>query len=118
MSGPCRAFGTISDRRKRWRRRTASSRGGNSSRERPRVPASASAPGELLTSLLREVSRSFYLTLRVLPRPVRAQIGLAYLLARTTDTIADTDVIPVAGRLRALEQLRRRILGEGSGECL
>ena len=45
---------------------------------------------ELLTELLRDVSRSFYLTLRVLPRPVRPQIGLAYLLARATDTIADT----------------------------
>ncbi len=64
---------------------------------------------ELLTSLLREVSRSFYLTLRVLPGAIRPQIGLAYLLARTTDTIADTELVPVAERLAALAQLRRRI---------
>jgi farnesyl-diphosphate farnesyltransferase len=39
-------------------------------------------------------------------------IGLAYLLARTTDTIADTEIIPLAQRLAALHQLRERILGQ------
>jgi len=63
------------------------------------------------TSLLREVSRSFYLTLRVLPQKIRPQIGLAYLLARTTDTIADTELVPLEQRLDALESLRRTILG-------
>jgi len=43
--------------------------------------------------LLKATSRSFYLTLRVLPAAVRSQIGLAYLLARTTDTIADTELV-------------------------
>jgi farnesyl-diphosphate farnesyltransferase len=70
---------------------------------------------ELLGDLLRGVSRSFYLTLRVLPPAIRPQIGVAYLLARTTDTIADTDVLPVEQRLTALEDLRRRILGMQSG---
>lgn len=65
----------------------------------------------LLTALLRDVSRSFYLTLRVLPRPVRPQIGLAYLLARATDTIADTELVPVADRVHALQALRERIAG-------
>jgi len=67
-----------------------------------------------LRELLKETSRSFYLTLRVLPGRVRSQIGLAYLLARTTDTIADSELIPVEQRLRALQQLRERILGERS----
>jgi farnesyl-diphosphate farnesyltransferase len=66
----------------------------------------------ILTSLLRDVSRSFYLTMRVLPSSIRSQIGLAYLLARTTDTIADTEIIPLEQRLQALEALRGRILGE------
>jgi len=39
--------------------------------------------------LLKNVSRSFYLTLRLLPAPVRESIALAYLLARLTDTEAD-----------------------------
>jgi farnesyl-diphosphate farnesyltransferase len=72
----------------------------------------ASPRNELLTDLLRDVSRSFYLTLRILPRSVRSQIGLAYLLARTTDTIADTGIVPVERRLRWLELLRDRVLGK------
>jgi farnesyl-diphosphate farnesyltransferase len=65
-------------------------------------------------NLLKATSRSFYLTLRVLPRAIRPQISLAYLLARTTDTIADTELVSVQGRLEALEALRRRILGATS----
>jgi len=64
-----------------------------------------------LNELLKQTSRSFHLTLRVLPRAIRSQIGLAYLLARTTDTIADTELLPVEQRLQALQQLRERILG-------
>ena len=71
----------------------------------------ADAPNELLTGLLKDVSRSFYLTLRVLPNSIRPQIGLAYLLARTTDTIADTGLVPLEQRLRLLQALRDRILG-------
>ncbi len=66
---------------------------------------------QLLTDLLRQVSRSFYTTLRILPGAVRRQIGLAYLLARATDTIADTQIISVERRLAALRLLRERILG-------
>jgi farnesyl-diphosphate farnesyltransferase len=67
-----------------------------------------------LQELLKQTSRSFYLTLRVLPAAVRPQIGLAYLLARTTDTIADTEIVPLAQRLDALQKLRERILGQSS----
>jgi farnesyl-diphosphate farnesyltransferase len=65
----------------------------------------------LLTELLKAVSRSFYLTMRVLPAKIRPQFGLAYLLARAADTIADTEIIPVTQRLEALRDLRERILG-------
>src|SRR5271170_2927121 len=67
---------------------------------------------ELPGDLLKATSRSFYLTLRALPARVRPQIGLAYLLARTTDTIADTEIVPPAQRLDALQKLRERILGQ------
>jgi farnesyl-diphosphate farnesyltransferase len=70
------------------------------------------ASNEVLTVLLRDVSRSFYLTLRVLPGPIRSQIGLAYLLARTTDTIADTELVPLSDRLQGLQALRKRIVGQ------
>lgn len=61
---------------------------------------------ELIGPLLRDVSRSFYLTLRVLPREIRPQISLAYLLARATDTVADTKAVPRAKRVAALQQLQ------------
>jgi farnesyl-diphosphate farnesyltransferase len=64
---------------------------------------------ELLTALLRDVSRSFYLTLRVLPSTIRRQIGLAYLLARASDTIADTDAVSKDQRLNVLAAFRDRI---------
>jgi farnesyl-diphosphate farnesyltransferase len=66
---------------------------------------------ELFGKLLKDVSRSFYLTLRILPSAVRNQIGLAYLLARTTDTIADTEIVPIERRLLFLDELRNRING-------
>jgi farnesyl-diphosphate farnesyltransferase len=66
---------------------------------------------QLLGDLLKNVSRSFYTTLRILPRKIRFQIGLAYLLARTSDTIADTELISLESRLQTLEALRSRIAG-------
>lgn len=70
------------------------------------------APKDLFRDLLAAVSRSFYLTVRVLPATVRRPIGLAYLLARATDTVADTDVVPLERRLEVLAWLRGRIRGE------
>jgi farnesyl-diphosphate farnesyltransferase len=49
--------------------------------------------------LLRSVSRSFFLTIRVLPARLRDPIGLAYLLARASDTIADSAAAPADVRL-------------------
>jgi len=72
------------------------------------------ASKQSLGALLKATSRSFYLTLRVLPARVRQQIGLAYLLARTTDTIADTEILPLGQRLNALQKLREAILGQNS----
>ena len=47
--------------------------------------------------------------------PVSYTHLVAYLLARTTDTIADTQIVPIESRLDALSALRRRILGRGGG---
>lgn len=49
------------------------------------------------------MSRSFYLSLRLLPRPMRSAAGLAYLLARTSDTLADSAAAPAALRMECLE---------------
>ena len=60
----------------------------------------------LLYQLLPWVSRSFYLSLRVLPQSVRQPIGLAYLFCRAADTIADTALLPRAQRLAYLNHYR------------
>lgn len=43
-----------------------------------------------IDGLLERTSRSFYPTLKYLPKKIRGQIGLLYLLARVADTIADS----------------------------
>ncbi len=67
------------------------------------------AGGDLTSALLKRVSRSFYLSLAVLPRSVRPTIGLAYLLARASDTIADTRLIDRQARIGHLEALRAEL---------
>jgi farnesyl-diphosphate farnesyltransferase len=65
------------------------------------------ATDDLLGDLLRQVSRSFYLSVAILPRPLREPIGLAYLLARAADTVADTRLIGRNDRIVHLETLRK-----------
>jgi farnesyl-diphosphate farnesyltransferase len=67
----------------------------------------------LLTELLPGVSRSFALSLRVLPLSLQAPVGLTYLLARAADTIADTRALPPAERRRQVEALRMAIRSGG-----
>jgi farnesyl-diphosphate farnesyltransferase len=62
--------------------------------------------------LLRSVSRSFYLSVRLLPADVRDPVALAYLLARATDTIADTADIGADVRRANLSTLAGVIQGE------
>jgi farnesyl-diphosphate farnesyltransferase len=66
---------------------------------------------DLLGDLLRQVSRSFHLSLALLARPLREPIGLAYLLARAADTVADTRLIARPERIAHLETLRRAYTG-------
>jgi farnesyl-diphosphate farnesyltransferase len=63
-------------------------------------------PRDRLHDLLKRVSRSFYLSLRILPQSLRVPISLAYLFARAADTIADTALISPGERLVFLEQFR------------
>jgi len=66
----------------------------------------------LLGDLLKGVSRSFYLTLRVLPAQLREPISVAYLLARAADTIADTEIVSADKRCDALHHLRAQLQSE------
>ncbi len=59
--------------------------------------------------LLKSVSRSFFLSIRVLPQEVREPIALAYALARFSDTLADTHEVAVDVRLQAISAFREGI---------
>ncbi|MEO6785784.1 MAG: phytoene/squalene synthase family protein [Chthoniobacteraceae bacterium] len=59
--------------------------------------------------LLRSVSRTFFLSIRILPPALRDAMGVAYLLARTSDTIADSESAPVSVRLRRLDDFGKML---------
>lgn len=75
-------------------------------------------PAYLLGDLLKNVSRSFYLTLRVLPDGMRDPVGLAYLLARAADTIADTALVAPDRRAALLTGMRDEVERLGDGAAL
>src|SRR5438552_4351040 len=62
--------------------------------------------------LLKPVSRSFYISIRLLPRALREPVALAYLLARTSDTIADSSAVDVEKRIELLGRFSRAIAGK------
>lgn len=68
--------------------------------------------------LLRSVSRSFYLSIRFLPAQLREPIAVAYLLARTTDTVADTAQISGSVRMETLKLLSNGIQGTASRDVV
>src|SRR5438552_11372895 len=72
----------------------------------------------LQTRILRSVSRSFYLSIRFLPAQLRDPVALAYLLARTTDTVADTVRISKPVRMDTLRMLSNGIQGKASRDVV
>jgi farnesyl-diphosphate farnesyltransferase len=55
-----------------------------------------------LFRVLKDVSRSFYISVRFLPKRIRLTIALGYLLARASDTIADTNGMEPQSRIEFL----------------
>ncbi len=55
--------------------------------------------------VLRRTSRTFALSIRLLPRPVRGPVEAAYLVARIADTVADAGAVPVRVRIDRLDRL-------------
>ena len=72
----------------------------------------------LLKDVLKGVSRSFYLSIRVLPKGMREPVAVAYLLARAADTIADTRALPPGQRLEHLLAFRGRLEGAAPPEAI
>lgn len=80
------------------------------------MPTTAPTPTDKL-ALLRGVSRSFYVSIRLLPAPLREPVAAAYLLARATDTLADTTQLPSAERRKQLATLAAAIEGDTSARA-
>lgn len=68
-------------------------------------------PPQDMLALLRGVSRSFYLSIRLLPAALRRPVAVAYLLARAADTLADTADLPAGQRMAYLENWAGMIEG-------
>ena len=60
-------------------------------------------------TLLRQVSRSFDLSIRLLPPALQGPVAIGYLLARATDTVADTTALPLAERQDLLTLMSQAI---------
>src|SRR2546421_5500250 len=69
-------------------------------------------------SILASVSRSFYLSIRLLPKKLRHPVSLGYLLARASDTIADPTRLPIECRTEKLRLLARGIQGQALGDAI
>jgi farnesyl-diphosphate farnesyltransferase len=67
-------------------------------------------------NLLRQVSRSFDLSIRLLPPALQAPVAIGYLLARATDTVADTTALPLAERQDLLTLMSQAI--DASQGCM
>lgn len=68
--------------------------------------------------MLRAVSRSFYLSIRLLPARMRDPVAVTYLLARATDTIADTTEVAPSLREQMLSALAGTIQGRLSDDAV
>lgn len=68
--------------------------------------------GTLTGDLLKAVSRSFYLTIKWLPKEMQPGVAVGYLLARATDSVADTAEAPLPRRTEALQMMQTAIAGE------
>ncbi len=66
---------------------------------------------DVTRGLLKSVSRSFYLSIRIMPKKLRRPIALAYLMARLSDTIADTESVQPRVRLRRLGDFEAIVRG-------
>ncbi|MFI3244806.1 MAG: squalene/phytoene synthase family protein, partial [Akkermansia sp.] len=74
-------------------------------------------PAKELQEILKSVSRSFYLSMVFLPPAMRAPISLAYLLARASDSVADSSSAELDLRLRTLQEMQQAIAGELNEEA-
>jgi farnesyl-diphosphate farnesyltransferase len=66
-----------------------------------------------LDDLLEKTSRTFALSIPMLPEPTRRHVSVAYLLFRVADTFEDASLWPRTRRLAALDELARLLETRG-----
>ncbi len=69
-----------------------------------------------IETLLKKTSRSLYLSVQVLPGSMRPAFGIAYLLCRYADTIADTSILPAARRMYWIERFPSLLQTQNSND--
>jgi len=70
-----------------------------------------------LDDLLLKTSRTFALSIPMLPEPTRRHVSIAYLLFRVADTFEDDSLWPRARRLAALDELARLLRTRGGEQA-
>lgn len=80
------------------------------------LPGVAETRMKSMDRVLTEVSRSFSLSLQLLPRKMRGGTSLAYLLARASDTLADVADAEMDRRLGWLDSLTEDVR-RGAANC-
>lgn len=70
-----------------------------------------------IDTLLKNTSRSLYLSVQALPKKIRPAFGIAYLLCRYADTIADTQLLPAARRIYWVERFPHLVQKQNPAEA-
>ena len=79
------------------------------------MPTTAETESDLAYQerILQHVSRTFALTIPLLPHPLRASVGTAYLVCRIADTIEDSAALDPGRKHALLEQFQAVVAGGG-----
>jgi len=76
-----------------------------------------------IKSILKNVARTLYLSVKIMPEPVKTSMGMGYLLCRVMDTVVDNPGIGAGDKLEILRLMRGldkpanadQVLGKVSG---
>jgi len=86
------------------------------SHKEPHIPVLSSSDNTLQNRLLQGVSRTFALTIPVLPAGLREPVSNGYLLCRIIDTIEDDTALNLQQKRDFSNQFTRVVLGEEPAE--
>ena len=71
-----------------------------------------------IKNILKNVARTLYLSVKIMPEPVKTSMGMGYLLCRVMDTIVDNPGIGAEDKLEILKLMRGLDKPENAGRVL